>query len=97
MTLTTDARTTQPSHRRSVIGPTQTPKLLLTPEEAAAILSIGRTRVYELMGSGDLTSVRIGISRRIPRAAVESFVSRLLLDARVHTDAVDDLMERPLP
>lgn len=51
--------------------------LLLTPEEAAAALGICRTKVYELMGTGKLESVRIGTSRRIAVAALEEFVQRL--------------------
>lgn len=56
----------------------QSAKLLLTPEEAAAVLSVSRTKVYELMARGQLFSVRIGASRRIPRVALETFVSRLV-------------------
>ncbi len=52
-------------------------KVLLTPEEAAARLGIGRTRAFSLIGSGELESVLIGRSRRVPAAAVEAFVSRL--------------------
>jgi excisionase family DNA binding protein len=55
-------------------------KLLLTAEEAAAMLSIGRTRVYELMARGQLTSVRIGTSRRLPLLALERFVDDLARD-----------------
>ena len=52
-------------------------KLLLKPEEAAEVLSIGRSKVYELMGSGELVSVRIGASRRIPADALFEFVDQL--------------------
>lgn len=52
-------------------------KLLLTPEEAADRLSVGRSKVYELIGSGRLRSVRIGASRRIPAAALVEFVRDL--------------------
>ncbi len=52
-------------------------KLLLKPEEAAEVLSIGRSKVYELIGSGELASVRIGTSRRVPAEALVEFVSRL--------------------
>ena len=51
--------------------------LLLTPEEAARRLSIGRTTTYTLMASGDLPSVTIGRCRRIPVSALKSFVVRL--------------------
>lgn len=52
-------------------------KLLLKPEEAADILSIGRSKVYELLGTGELASVRIGACRRIPAAALSEFVASL--------------------
>lgn len=52
-------------------------KLLLKPEEAAEVLSIGRSKVYELIGTGELASVRVGASRRIPADALVEFVSRL--------------------
>jgi excisionase family DNA binding protein len=58
-------------------------KLLLTPEEAAEVLSIGRTKLYELMADGDLLSVRIGGSRRVPIDAVNEFVARLEDEARL--------------
>ena len=53
-------------------------KLLLTPVEAAAALGIGRSKVYELMRSGDLPSVRIGACRRIPTEGLTRFLMTLL-------------------
>ncbi len=52
-------------------------KLLLTPEEAAQTLGIGRTKLYELVASGTIASVKIGASRRIPAQALSQFVSSL--------------------
>ena len=52
-------------------------KLLLKPEEAAEVLSIGRTKLYALMAEGQLASVRIGNSRRVPLDAVNEFNARL--------------------
>lgn len=52
-------------------------KLLLTPEEAAERLSVGRSRIFELISSGRLRSVRIGNSRRIPTEALVEFVDGL--------------------
>src|SRR3954464_4387275 len=51
--------------------------LLLTPEEAARLLRIGRTTVYALMKAGDLRPVHIGRSCRLPRAELERYVNRL--------------------
>jgi excisionase family DNA binding protein len=52
-------------------------KLLLSPEEAAHVLGVGRSRVYDLMHTRQLLSVRIGKSRRVPVAAVHGYVERL--------------------
>lgn len=52
------------------------PPLLLTVREAAAVLAIGRTSVYELIGSGAIAVVHIGRSTRIPVASIRDFVER---------------------
>ncbi len=49
-------------------------RLLYDPREAARLLSISRTKVYELMASGQLSSVRIGHCRRIPAEAMRRFI-----------------------
>jgi hypothetical protein len=43
-------------------------KILLRVEEVARMLDIGRYRVFDLINSSDLVSVKIGASGRIPRA-----------------------------
>ena len=55
-------------------------RLLLTPEEAATVLRIGRTTVYALMKSGDLRPVHIGRSCRISQAELDRYVRRLEAD-----------------
>ena len=52
-------------------------KLLLSPEEAAEALGVGRSRVYDLMRTRQLLSVRIGKSRRVPVAEIHAYVERL--------------------
>ena len=52
-------------------------RLLLTPEEVAEVLRIGRTTVYALMKRGELRAVHIGRSCRIRQAEVERYVHRL--------------------
>lgn len=52
-------------------------KLLLTPEDAALVLSIGRSKLYELLTTGALRSVRIGTSRRIPFEELAAYVQGL--------------------
>jgi excisionase family DNA binding protein len=57
-------------------------KLLLSPTEAAAHLGIGRSKVYELLRLGQLRSVKIGASRRIPQAALADFIAALAEEPR---------------
>lgn len=54
------------------------PRLLLTVPEAAAALAISRSKLYELLAAGDVASIRIDGSRRIPLAALESYIADLL-------------------
>lgn len=51
--------------------------LLYRPEEAALKLGVSRARLFELMATGDLESVKIGRSRRLPHGALVAFVERL--------------------
>jgi excisionase family DNA binding protein len=50
---------------------------LLTVEEAARRLSVGRTTMYALLKDGQINSVRIGRLRRIPAAALTAYTDRL--------------------
>jgi excisionase family DNA binding protein len=52
-------------------------RLLFRPEEAAAILGLGRTKFYELLACGAVASVHIGSSRRVAMTALEDYVARL--------------------
>ena len=52
-------------------------KLLLTPLEAAKTLGIGRSKLYQLLASGDLASVYIGSCRRVPLDALRAYVDQL--------------------
>ncbi len=51
--------------------------LLLTVTEAAALLGLGRTTLYELILRGDLMAVKIGRARRVPVASIQRFVASL--------------------
>lgn len=50
---------------------------LLTVEEAARRLRIGRTLCFRLIGTGELESVPVGRLRRVPAAAIPEYVNRL--------------------
>ncbi len=51
--------------------------LVLTIEEAAHRLGIGRTLMYALVTSGEIESVTIGRLRRIPADCLTEYVNRL--------------------
>jgi len=63
-------------------APPLTQRLLLTPEDAAERLSVGRGRIYALFRTKELSSVQIGRSRRILVSALEAYVQRLEERAR---------------
>ena len=56
---------------------------LLTVEEAARRLSIGRTTMYALLKDGQINSVRIGRLRRIPAPALTEYAARLTTEQNV--------------
>ncbi|MGW4640772.1 helix-turn-helix domain-containing protein [Sphaerisporangium sp. NPDC004334] len=62
--------------------------LLLTVEEAARQLRIGRTRMYHLVTSGAVESVFIGRLRRVPMECLHEYVKTLLADGGQHDKTV---------
>jgi excisionase family DNA binding protein len=55
-------------------------KLLLSVEEAAQRLGIGRDKFYKMISSREITSVKVGRRRLIPARALEDFVERLMAE-----------------
>jgi excisionase family DNA binding protein len=53
-------------------------RVLLTAEEVADALHIGRCTVYDLIRTGQLRSFKIGKLRRIPVDAVHDYTRRML-------------------
>lgn len=56
-------------------------RVLLTVEEAAELLHIGKTKTYNLVKTGELESVLIGRLRRIHIDAVRAYAARLTAKA----------------
>jgi excisionase family DNA binding protein len=50
---------------------------LLRAEEVAEALSIGRTKVFELIRTGELRSVKVGGARRVSATALAEYVAEL--------------------
>ena len=57
-------------------------RLLLTVPEAAKALAISRSKLYELLATNAVASIRIDGSRRIPLSALEAYISRLLAERK---------------
>ena len=55
-------------------------KVLTVPEVMAALV-IGRDKVYDLIRSGALESVKVGRYRRVPIDALDAYLDRLRRDA----------------
>jgi excisionase family DNA binding protein len=53
-------------------------RLLLTVEEAANQIRVGRTTMYALLRDGAIESVLIGKKRRVPVVALRAYVDRLV-------------------
>jgi excisionase family DNA binding protein len=51
--------------------------LLLRVEEAARLLSLSRSKVYELIGSGRLRVVHVDRSLRVPMDSINEFIGSL--------------------
>jgi excisionase family DNA binding protein len=52
-------------------------QLVMTMEDAAERLCIGRTLMYSLVKAGAIESVRIGRLRRVPAEALDAFIRQL--------------------
>lgn len=59
------------------ISSTQPTRLVLTIEQAARRLGIGRTLMYSLVMTGEVESVTIGRLRRIPVECLAEYVTKL--------------------
>jgi excisionase family DNA binding protein len=65
-------------------------RLLLRPVEAAETLGVSRSRIYELIAQGELPSIRIGGSVRVPVDALRDWID-------VQLGAGDELPVSPPP
>lgn len=56
---------------------------LLTVSEASRFLGIGRSFMYsKLLATGEISTVRLGRSVRVPRSSLDEYVARLTAAAR---------------
>ena len=53
-------------------------RLLLRPAEAAELLGVSRSRVYELIAQGTIPSIKLGASVRVPLDALRTWIAEQL-------------------
>lgn len=51
-------------------------QLLYKPFEAAESLRLGRSKIYELLATGELRSIRVGRAIRVPASALKEYVEK---------------------
>jgi excisionase family DNA binding protein len=51
-------------------------RLLLRPAEAAEAIGVGRSKIYELLATGELPSIRVGSSVRVPLDQLREWIDR---------------------
>ena len=61
----------------NVKPPEKEPALLLKVEDAARLLGVGRTTLFELIGQGRIQTVRVGRRRLVVRAGLKRFVEEI--------------------
>ena len=55
--------------------------VVYTVEEAAQVLKVSRWKIFDLIRTNQLRSVKIGGLRRIPCTAIEEYIAQLLKEA----------------
>ena len=65
---------------QDVLSRNDLPKpLAVPPRLACQLLSVGLTRLYELLNAGELDSFHIGRARRITTASIRAYIDRQLV------------------
>ena len=73
----THAATTRPRARTLDVTVRTDDRLLLSVEDAAERLDIGRTMLYELISAGQIHTIHVGRLRKVPVEALREYVDRL--------------------
>jgi excisionase family DNA binding protein len=54
--------------------------LLFSVTDAARLLGLGRSKLYELLSAGEVRTVKVGRRRLVPADALAEYVARLTAD-----------------
>jgi excisionase family DNA binding protein len=72
-----DTPAPRPARGHRSAPPPPATRLLLTVEEAAEVLCVGRSLMYELISTGAVASVQVGRLRRVRPEALTDYVATL--------------------
>ena len=67
----------RPAGRGAAVNVISMRRVLYSVEEAASVLSVGRTSLYALIDSGQLERVKIGRRSLVPADSIAAYVERL--------------------
>jgi excisionase family DNA binding protein len=62
---------------------TASEKLLYSPEEAAGMLGVSRSQVFELIARHQIESIKVGRLRKFPHDALLAYIERLRAEQSV--------------
>jgi excisionase family DNA binding protein len=66
----------EPAPHPVPLGPDEPDRQLLLDSRAVAeLLHLGRTKVFQMMATGELPVIRIGRCVRVPRSGLESWIA----------------------
>ena len=71
------------------IKPQPVRRLLYSVEEAANLLGIGRTFMFQLVATGEIDSFKVGKHRKIPNGALDAYIERLRQEQATAGGGVD--------
>lgn len=63
-------------HRRAIHAGGAAERVAVRVPEAAEMLSIGRSTLYQLIGSGDIATIKAGRTTLVPVDSIKKFVMR---------------------
>lgn len=72
---TYEKRASRDRNTQTLDGIVESERLLFKPSEVAGMLGIGRSKVYEMLQTGEIPSLRIGKAIRVSRKALEKWVA----------------------
>lgn len=58
---------------------------ILTPKDVHDILGIGYNKTYRLLQTGEITSFKIGRSRKIPKQCLKEYIAKMISADGRHT------------